>query len=526
MALVTEAQKLSTQTAAPEPTQINAQTATQPASGQVRPRSSTEILEESKQGLISTLSSKDPLMALSRKKGERTAAARGLKESSFGARAAEGAAYEYAAPLVTRATELASGERTAFAGIEAQRELQAKEIESREKLAGQELESRQELQTQALTSTENQQLLDLQNKRDMQGVQLTADEEAQLRDLESRTETQTRQLAADETAQMRELQTRRDLQGEQLTAAEEAQLRDLEFRQSMLETELDASEEAQLRDLKNRRDLLGEQLSAAEDAQLRELESREGLQAQQIQADQTAQQLQLDADESRQLTDLEAKFQLQGGQLDAQEAAQLRELQLRRDMQANDLLGQAWLKAYDAVTQKEIQQKEIDFKLKSQSIDILYKGWLENTTFGHEMTLQSNKQAADAYTNYLDKSTAILNNPETSAAQKGAALKGLKEGFRDNLVLIEGVSNVDLTGLLPATIRTTTGGNAGGTSPSGGLTSADIKKITQLNTERARLQQRIKDRSYAAPGKGAQHPSLGKDRLRVEAIDAELVGYA
>ncbi len=63
-------------------------------------------LEQIQGGLVSMLDEDNELMKLARRSGERVASSKGLGQSSYAARASQGAAMDYAVPLVTEATRL------------------------------------------------------------------------------------------------------------------------------------------------------------------------------------------------------------------------------------------------------------------------------------------------------------------------------------------------------------------------------------------------------------------------------------
>ncbi len=76
-------------------------------------RTGEQILAGTQKGLVSLLEREGPLLSLARAKGARSAEARGLGGSSLRERAAEGAVYDVAVPLVTQAQELGSREQIA-----------------------------------------------------------------------------------------------------------------------------------------------------------------------------------------------------------------------------------------------------------------------------------------------------------------------------------------------------------------------------------------------------------------------------
>ena len=96
------------------------------------------------------------------------------------------------------------------------------------------------------------------------------------------------------------------------------------------------------------------------------------------------------------------------------------------------------------------EQAALDRELQKnmQGIDIDYRKWLEQTTFEHQGILQGNQQASTAYNTYTEAATNILNNPETSSAQKSSSVRSLQTGLTDQLELISLTAGIDLSEFL------------------------------------------------------------------------------
>ena len=95
------------------------------------------------------------------------------------------------------------------------------------------------------------------------------------------------------------------------------------------------------------------------------------------------------------------------------------------------------------------------------------------------------------------------------------------------------MSNIDLTGLLPAGATVvaggggTTGGTAGGTTGGGGtLSLSGARNVADLNAERAELAQRLAAGNYSPAGRTSGGDTFASLNSRIEAIDDQLVGYA
>lgn len=264
-------------------------------------RTGTELLDESKQGLMDMLASDDPYMTQARLRGQRLAEARGLGGSSYAGRAAEGAAIEASMPLVQQAMALGSQER--------------------------------------MTAQSN-----------------TASAAVAAADRSARAMLQDQQLAVQSGDMAKARQLEADIQRDKNELANYMQARDLAVQSG------DRAEVRRLDDIMNRRILANQ----------------------------------------RQTQDKDIDFRAQ----------------------ENDL---------DRKLQEALQQT-----------DIGYKKWLEQATFEHQELLQTSQQAVNMYGAFTEQAMHILNNPETTSAQKKAALAALREGLDASMRLLEGISGVDL----------------------------------------------------------------------------------
>ena len=270
-------------------------------------RSGESILDGAQQGLIDMAQRDNPLMELERARGMRLAESRGLGQSSFAGRAAEGAALDKAWPMVQ----------------------QAMQLESQERLAA-----------QSLTANASIQYANRALQANLQEQQLA--------------------LQAGDAAKARQLQD----------------------------------------DMQREKNILDEYVRA------RDLAVQSGNMA-----------------EQRRLDEIMTRYQIQG---------RLNEQRERLNMQ---------------ISENDLDRK---FDELRQDKDIDYKKWLSDATFGHENILRSNAQAVEMYGRFTDQAMHILNNPETTSAQKNAAMTALREGLSASLIMLEGLSGLDLSQFAPA----------------------------------------------------------------------------
>ncbi len=96
---------------------------------------------------------------------------------------------------------------------------------------------------------------------------------------------------------------------------------------------------------------------------------------------------------------------------------------------------------------------------------------LQTLTSNFQQLMQTSQSATSYYTNASNQVAAIMSNPDTTPAQKDAAMAKVTQQLRNYLTLAGGVANVDLTRLLDFT---TTGPTAGttGTAPTAGTAPA------------------------------------------------------
>lgn len=210
----------------PEIDQAQPEQAPQPTTTQRR-------IEE---GLVSALSSKNPVLALARKEGERGGFERGLGKSSYSARASQGEAMKYVTPLVTEAVKLESQleeserERT-FAGGEAgkAREFQASEAQLGREFTGGEAERVREFTAGETLKEQQAQARELELNRAFQAS------EAQLgREL---TESEAQLVREQQTAlQESQIVAQEEIQQAEIAFKETSQLTDIEYRKWLEET--------------------------------------------------------------------------------------------------------------------------------------------------------------------------------------------------------------------------------------------------------------------------------------------------
>jgi hypothetical protein len=200
--------------------------------------------------------------------------------------------------------------------------------------------------------------------------------------------------------------------------------------------------------------------------------------------------LQLNASDKQQLLDLKSRFDLNQANLTSNEKLALQELTSREAI------------AEASITSQELMsQQSDDLQRDLQSVDIGYKEWLAQTTFENSSILQGNQQASSAYSDFTMAAGEILNNPDTSAAQKRAAIQTIKTGLTDNLLLISETSGIDLTAFLPAS---TTNANGTPTATVGQDNSTVPNFITNTNNNGNRgFNSRFPDQEFnrRIPGK-------------------------
>ncbi|MCP4089909.1 MAG: hypothetical protein GY746_08955 [Gammaproteobacteria bacterium] len=129
---------------------------------------------------------------------------------------------------------------------------------------------------------------------------------------------------------------------------------------------------------------------------------------------------------------------------DRAEARRLDELMNRRSLENQWNMNERNIETQ--ISENDLERK---FRESQQDKDIEYKKWLEESTFGHEQLLRTNQQAMDAYSDFTRSAMEILNNQETTSAQKEAAMNALREGLTGTLNLLEGLSGVDMEQFLP-----------------------------------------------------------------------------
>lgn len=150
-------------------------------------RTQEEILAGAQQGLIDMASRDNPLMELERARGMRLAESKGLGNSSFAGRAAEGAALDKAWPMVQQAMQLESQERLAAQSLTANDSIQ---------YANRVLQAN--LQEQQLAVQSGDAALARQLQDDMQREKNILDEYVRARDLAVQSGNQAEQRRLDE----------------------------------------------------------------------------------------------------------------------------------------------------------------------------------------------------------------------------------------------------------------------------------------------------------------------------------------
>lgn len=178
---------------------------------------------------------------------------------------------------------------------------------------------------------------------------------------------------------------------------------------------------------------------------------------------QNAQQLTANSEiqaSNRRLSEMQQQYELA---VQSGDTAAARQLQSDMASESNNLAQ--WQTQSDIYSRELLQQRDIELRTKiaeddrilqrdMQNIDIDYKQWLEDVTFQHQGILQGNAQAASSYSDFTQAAMNILNNPDTSSAQKTAALDALKEALGSSLTLIGATANIDLSKFLPEVKKT------------------------------------------------------------------------
>lgn len=140
---------------------------------------------------------------------------------------------------------------------------------------------------------------------------------------------------------------------------------------------------------------------------------------------------------------------IQNAQNRLQEMLQNRDLFSREQIAQAERDLQVLTQQRDQLFREEEAQRDRQLQERMQAIDIEYKQWLEGVTFEHQGILQGNAQAAGAYSDFTEAAMNILNNPETTSAQKKASIDALKEALSPSLTLIGATANIDLSQFLP-----------------------------------------------------------------------------
>lgn len=153
---------------APDPTQApTPEAAPQPAptpEAVVQP-AANEHQARMEAGLVSAMDSNNPMLALARKRGERLTNTKGLGNSSFAARASEGAALEYVTPMVTQAAQMEAQDQQQIRGIESQEAMQAKQLTAQEEAQIRGIKSQESIQQTQIEADLKKQMTDIDYKK-------------------------------------------------------------------------------------------------------------------------------------------------------------------------------------------------------------------------------------------------------------------------------------------------------------------------------------------------------------------------
>ena len=181
------------------------------------------------------------------------------------------------------------------------------------------------------------------------------------------------------------------------------------------------------------------------------IKSTEKIAGSNISSNEKINELQLDASDKQQLLDLKSRFDLNEASLTSAEKRTLDELTSREAIAEASIASQEFM-----------SQQSDDLQRELQTVDIGYKEWLAQTTYENSAILQGNQQASGAYSDFTLAAAEILNNPDTSAAQKRASISTLKTSLTDSLKLISETAGIDLTEFLPAVASGTAVDNTAG----------------------------------------------------------------
>lgn len=107
------------------------------------------------------------------------------------------------------------------------------------------------------------------------------------------------------------------------------------------------------------------------------------------------------------------------------------------------------------VEQRATQAQGAGFDAAMQTLRGEQAQELQTLTSNFQQLMQTSQSATGYYTNASNQVAAIMSNPDTTPAQKDAAMAKVTQGLQSYLSLAGGIANVDLTRLLNFTIGAT-----------------------------------------------------------------------
>lgn len=436
--------------------------------------SQADLTRQASEDIAYLTSERNPMTALAKQRGLNLAEERGMGSGSFAARASEGAVLDYAVPIAMQSQQLASQERMAAQGLTGASDIDAKNRELQEAMTLLDFtfkggESAADRQLARDAQAENTRLQELMQERDLA---VKSGDEAKARQLEREIQNSQMALAAllQESQQMftagesaSERQIARDLKDQDTRLQELMQERALAVQSGdaaaarELQAQIEAaqllySETQQKRDLMSLEYRNEQNLTSAERQNAATLTVQQMMQQDQLTSEQTMQlretAFKQEQDRlNRVLADLQQERQLAFQRDDA-------ELSRELNRQINNANVQLQLTMQDRDMEFKAIQAENDrtLSLQLQDIDIDYKKWLEKATEGHEALLSSNSAAVQLLVSYQDQIGLIASNPDSTTAQKQAAIDAIRDAVESGLSVIGSTLNVDLTKYLVDTV--------------------------------------------------------------------------
>jgi hypothetical protein len=196
----------------------------------------TDAQKRLETGLVSMLDQDNEVMKLSRKQGAREGAAKGLGNSSYSARAAQGAAMEYATPLVSEAVKMQSGEDEAQKTRDLQTSMQDKEIAAGVETQQRDIISSEGMQQAGIAADTATQQRTITSQEAMQVQDIVAAEAAQGRDITAQQALQQLDIAAAATRQQTDIDSRTALATSEQNFRAATQQTDIEYKEWLEET--------------------------------------------------------------------------------------------------------------------------------------------------------------------------------------------------------------------------------------------------------------------------------------------------